>query len=173
MNAAADTLSDAPRPADAHHARPTRPFAWLLRREYWENRGGFLWAPFVAGGISLLLSAMGIVLAMVAAGRNMPAEAHVTLDDGTQIQINGMDLGMLTSKLGHEELARLGEGLDVTLLLASGWPFIVLAVVLFFYCLGCLYDERKDSTVCVSDSGSDFQNITLRSLRSSYRQPRQ
>jgi len=147
MNAAADTLPDTPRPAGAHHARPTRPFAWLLRREYWENRGGFLWAPFVAGGISLLLSAMGIVLAMVAAGRNIPAEAHVSLDDGTQIQINGMDLGMLTSQLGHEQLAQLGAGLDITLLMASSWPFVVVAFVLFFYCLGSLYDERKDRSV--------------------------
>ena len=24
-------------------------FAWLLRREYWENRGGFLYAPLIAG----------------------------------------------------------------------------------------------------------------------------
>ena len=147
MNAAADTLPDTPRPAGATPARPTRPFAWLLRREYWENRGGFLWAPLVAGGISLLLSAMGIILAIVAAGPKISGDSEIVLDDGTQVQINGMDLGMLTSKLGHEELARLGEGLDITLLLASSWPFIVLAFVLFFYCLGCLYDERKDRSV--------------------------
>jgi ABC-2 type transport system permease protein len=147
MNAAADTLSDTPRSAGATRFRPTRPFGWLLRREYWENRGGFLWAPFVAGGISLLLSAMGIVLAMVAARKSMPHDAQISLDDGTQIQINGMDLGMLTSQLGHEELAQLGAGLDITLLMASGWPMIVLTFVVFFYCLGALYDERKDRSV--------------------------
>ena len=27
------------------------------------------------------------------------------------------------------------------------WPFIVLAFVVFFYCLGALYDERKDRSV--------------------------
>ncbi|MGJ4802102.1 hypothetical protein [Luteimonas sp. SDU82] len=147
MNAAAHTLTEATRPAGAAHVTPGRRFGWLLRREYWENRGGFLWAPFVAGGVSLLLSTMGIVLAMVAAGRNVPHDAHISLDDGTRIQINGMDLNMLTSQLGHEELAQLGAGLDLTLLLASSWPFIVLAFVLFFYCLGSLYDERKDRSV--------------------------
>jgi len=147
MNAAAHTLSDAKRPASAAHVTPARRFGWLLRREYWEHRGGFLWAPFVAGGVSLLLSAMGIVLAMVTASRHVDGDAAISLDDGTQIQINGMDLGMLTSKLGHEELAHLGAGLDLTLLLASSWPFIVLAFVLFFYCLGSLYDERKDRSV--------------------------
>lgn len=147
MNAAAHTLTEATRPAGAAHVTPARRFGWLLRREYWENRGGFFWAPFVAGAVSLLLSAMGIVLAMVAAGRHVDGDAAISLDDGTQIQINGMDLGMLTSKLGHEELAQLGAGLDLTLLMASSWPFIVLAFVLFFYCLGSLYDERKDRSV--------------------------
>ena len=147
MNAAAHTMTEATRPAGAAHVTPARRFGWLLRREYWENRGGFLWAPLVAGAVSLLLSAMGIVLAMVAARDSWPDDATVSLDDGTRIQINGMDLGMLTSQLGHKELAQLGAGLDLTLLMASSWPFIVLAFVLFFYCLGSLYDERKDRSV--------------------------
>src|SRR5690606_15944162 len=54
---------------------------------------------------------------------------------------------MLTSRMGHEELARLGDGIDLTLIMASGWPFLVLAFVVFFYCLGALYDERRDRSV--------------------------
>ena len=146
MNAAAHTASPGTRPAVAVHASPARRFGWLLRREFWEHKGGFLWAPLVAGAISLLLSAMGIVIAMVAARDSMPENGTISLGD-SEIQINGLDLGMLTSQLGHEELARLGDGLDLTLMLASGWPFIVLAFVMFFYCLGALYDERKDRSV--------------------------
>ncbi len=146
MNAAAPTLSDATRPASAAHVSPARRFGWLLRREFWEHKGGFLWAPLVAGGISLLLSAMGIIIAMVAARDAMPEDATIRIDQ-SEIQINGLDLGMLTSQLGHRELARLGDGVDLTLILASGWPFIVLAFVMFFYCLGALYDERKDRSV--------------------------
>jgi len=147
MNAVVDTPTDAPRPAGAAHVHRTHRFRWLLRREFWEHKGGFFWAPLVAGGISLLLSAMGIVLALVAARRHMPETSKITLDDGTHIQINGLDLSMLTSQLGHEQLARLGDGLDLTLIMASSWPFIVLAFVMFFYCLGTLYDERKDRSV--------------------------
>ncbi|WP_298575257.1 hypothetical protein [uncultured Luteimonas sp.] len=146
MNAAAHTASPGTRPAAAVHASPARRFGWLLRREFWEHKGGFLWAPLVAGAISLLLSAMGIVIAMVAARDSMPEDGTISLGD-SEIQLNGLDLGMLTSQLGHEELARLGDGLDLTLMLASGWPFIVLAFVMFFYCLGALYDERKDRSV--------------------------
>jgi ABC-2 type transport system permease protein len=147
MNAAAQSLSDSPRPAAAVHVPAARRFGWLLRREFWEHKGGFLWAPLVAGAVSLLLSAMGIVIAMVAARDSIPEDVDISLDTGTRIQLNGMDLGMLTSQLGHQDLARLGDGIDVTLMLASGWPFVVLAFVMFFYCLGALYDERKDRSV--------------------------
>ena len=147
MNAAVDTLPRSTRPAPATPVTPARRFGWLLRREFWENLGGFLWAPLVAGAVSLLLSAMGIAMAMVAARGKFAGDTEISLHDGSRIQINGLDLDMLTSRLGHEELARLGDGLDLTLILASGWPFVVLAFVVFFYCLGALYDERKDRSV--------------------------
>ena len=41
----------------------------------------------------------------------------------------------------------MAGGLDLGTLLAGSWPFIVLAFVVFFYCLGALYDERKDRSV--------------------------
>src|SRR3546814_11797606 len=44
-------------------------------------------------------------------------------------------------------MVEFAQGIDLTLLLSSSWPFIVLALVVFFYCLGALYDERKDRSV--------------------------
>ncbi|MET0580454.1 MAG: ABC transporter permease, partial [Pseudoxanthomonas sp.] len=32
-------------------AHKTNNFKWLLKREFWENRGGFLWAPVITGAI--------------------------------------------------------------------------------------------------------------------------
>jgi ABC-2 type transport system permease protein len=138
MNAVAQSVPAAKTPAHKTHR-----FALLLKREYWEHKGGFLWAPLVAGGISLLLTLMAILVAEVAARR-----AGTTFDvDGEQVTINALDLGKLTSKLGPEEARHLADGIDLSLLMASSWPFIVLAFVLFFYCLGALYDERKDRSV--------------------------
>jgi ABC-2 type transport system permease protein len=37
---------------------PTHKLRLLLKREFWEHKGGFFWAPLVAGGISLLLTIM-------------------------------------------------------------------------------------------------------------------
>ena len=47
MNASTSSLS------------PARKFGWLLRREFWENRGGFFWAPVIAGIVICVLSLLG------------------------------------------------------------------------------------------------------------------
>lgn len=141
MNAAADsTLPASPRAMATPH--PTHKFKLLLRREFWEHKGGFLWAPLVAGAISLLLTIMAIGIGEVAARKALDSGEF----DG-EVMINGLDLGQLTSKLGPEELRDLSQGIDIALYMASAWPLIVLGFVVFFYCLGALYDERKDRSV--------------------------
>jgi ABC-2 type transport system permease protein len=122
---------------------PTHKFKLLLRREFWEHKGGFLWAPLVAGGIFLLLSVMGFGVGEMAARR---ATGSFNID-GDSIRFSGLDLGALTREMDAGQLADLGKGVDVSLLMASSWPFIVLAFVLFFYCIGALYDDRKDRSV--------------------------
>ena len=141
MNAPADTLPVARTPA-----HKTNRFALLLRREFWEHKGGFLWTPVIAGGISLLLTLVLIVFAHVAAGRASD-DAVIQVDDGTTMSINGLDLGLLTSKLSAEDMQQLADGIDLTMFMSASWPFIVLGFVMFFYCLGALYDERKDRSV--------------------------
>ncbi|MCA1713988.1 MAG: ABC-2 transporter permease [Gammaproteobacteria bacterium] len=128
-------------PVAAPH--PTHTYKLLLKREFWEHKGGFFWAPLVAGGISLLLTMMAIVVGEVAMRK--AAKAGELNIEG--VQVNGLDLGMLTQKLGPEEMRHLAGGIDLSLFLAASWPLIVLAFVVFFYCLGALYDERKDRSV--------------------------
>jgi len=43
---------------------------WLLKRELWEHRGGFFWAPIITGGVFLLLNIMGIITAEVVGARH-------------------------------------------------------------------------------------------------------
>jgi ABC-2 type transport system permease protein len=141
MNAHADTL-----PVARTRPHRTHRFTLLLRREFWEHKGGFLWAPFIAGAISLFLTLVFVVIAHVAAGK-ASGDANIMLNDGSSMSINGLDLGVLTSQLSPQDKLELANGIDVTMLLSSTWPFIVLAFVMFFYCLGALYDERKDRSV--------------------------
>ena len=143
MNAVVEPVVSTPRPVP----HKTQRFRWLLQREFWEHKGGFFWAPMVAGAISLLLTLMAIVIAEISMRKSMPDDAEITLNSGERFQINGLDLSLLSTRLGQEELRQLGAGLDLSLIMASSWPFIVLAFVMFFYCLGALYDERKDRSV--------------------------
>ena len=122
---------------------PTHKFKLLLRREFWEHKGGFLWAPLVAGGIFLLLSIMGFGVGEMAARRS---SGNFDID-GRGFKVSGIDLGALTSHMDQADLQKLGHGIDMSLFMASSWPFIVLAFVVFFYCLGALYDDRKDRSV--------------------------
>ena len=112
-------------------------FKWLLKREYWEHRGGFFWAPLITGAVFLVFS----LLAMIA------GETVRRSHDGAKVEMNGVELDQLTQTLSPKEMAELGGGLDLGTLLAGSWPLLVLAFVVFFYCLGSLYDERKDRSI--------------------------
>ncbi|SDD15823.1 hypothetical protein [Aquimonas voraii] len=108
---------------------------WLLKREYWENRGGFFWAPAIGAGVTLLLTVMGLITAEV-------FRKKFTGD----IQI-GIPLKRLTERLSDNELQTLGSALDVALLSMSGLLQFILFFVVFFYLLGALYDDRRDRSV--------------------------
>jgi len=147
-------------------SHPTRKFPLLLRREYWEHRSGFLLAPLIAGGVFLLLSLMGFGVGEMAARR---AKGNIELGD-SQVQVNGIDLSAITANMDASDLEKLGHGIDVSLLMAASWPFIVLAFVVFFYCLGALYDERKDRSVLfwkslpLSDSQTVLSKVATATL---------
>ena len=144
MNAANMDLPAVPRAAvAAPHA--THTFKLLLKREFWEHKGGFFWAPLVAGGIFLLLCLMGIGVGEMAA-RKVPDHASINVDGGS-FKVNGLNLGQLTEKMSGEELRQVGSAIDVSLLMSATWPLMVLTFVVFFYCLGSLYDDRKDRSV--------------------------
>ena len=114
-------------------------FKWLLKREYWEHRGGFFWAPLITGAIFILLTVMAVI-----AGESLRQASDV---GGESLKMNGVELSQLTQTLGPQEMAEMAGGLDLGTLMAATWPFMVLAFVVFFYCLGALFDERKDRSI--------------------------
>jgi ABC-2 type transport system permease protein len=108
---------------------------WLVKREFWEHRGGFFWAPIITGGVFLLLNIMGIITAEVLGathGINFGASGglHTVMAD--------MDAG---------DLSKVGFALDIAMYSAMGLLTVVLGFVVFFYCLGALYDDRRDRSI--------------------------
>ena len=112
-------------------------FYWLVKRELWEHRGGFLWTPIIVGGVFLLLNLMGIITGEVMGGRH---GFNITLGSS-----NNMNL--LARALDQQSMATVGAGLDMVMYSPTMIIGMVLGFVVFFYCLGALYDERKDRSV--------------------------
>ena len=113
------------------------PFAWLLKREYWEERRGLLWSQVTVAGILIVLSIFGIIAAEVARVR-MGGDIHF---------VSGGDLSQaLQNAASHnsEGLAQAVSGMMWTFGLFAG---VVLSFKLFFYLLGALYEDRKDRSI--------------------------
>ncbi|HSX59858.1 MAG TPA: hypothetical protein VLF18_06635 [Tahibacter sp.] len=109
-------------------------FTWLLKREYWEHRGGFQWAPLIAAGVVLLV----FTIATITGLSNLNIDGKI---------ISGVRLGDLAAAMTPEQRLQVGAGLDVGLFFAAAPVAITLAIVTFFYLLGSLYDDRRDRSI--------------------------
>ena len=107
---------------------------WLLRREFWENRGGFFWAPVVAGGVFLVLFMLLLAIAQAAADRS-------------HIQIGLVRLDSLLKSVDPSAMQAAAVGVDTLILTIVAMSMFVTAIVVFFYSLGAFFDERKDRSI--------------------------
>ncbi|QNH16711.1 hypothetical protein HEP74_01845 [Xanthomonas sp. SS] len=114
--------------APAKSISPLSTFKWLLKREFWEHRGGFLWAPVIAGSVITVLYAILALIGTVA---------------GRGDSSNGFNIDGGPEKL-YEIIGAVGDG---TLLAGVVLACVVLGFVVFFYALGSLYDDRRDRSV--------------------------
>ena len=113
---------------------------WLIKREYWEHKGGFFWAPIWVAAIMTFFSAASL-FTVVAMGTKHGFQTTT---------VNGMTVSSVTSLsnvMTPEQQAEATTGLAYGYMGMSGPLFLVLAFVVFFFCLGSLFDERKDRSV--------------------------
>ncbi len=111
------------------------PFAWLLKREYWEERRGFLWAQIWAAGVLVAISILGII-----------ALEALRLRNNIRIGMDGNLSALLSNGMQHNA-AGIAPGLDGLMLTFGTIAAIVLFFVVFFYLLGALYDDRRDRSI--------------------------
>src|SRR6476469_5893969 len=109
-------------------------YKWLLKREFWEHKGGFFWTPAVVGALMTLFLAASIIAGLV-----------VKTQHG--MQINGEQVTNLGKIVTPEQKTQVIDALSNGYIGTAAPLFFVMAFVVFFFCLGSLFDERKDRSV--------------------------
>ncbi len=125
-------------------------FKALLEREYWEHRGAFLKTPLIIGIVFIVVLLLG----------------YITTERFDQVLTNGqtIEIGGQTLETTDPKFIKLG--LDAFMLTTASLYHIVLFIVLFFFLLGSLYDDRKDGSILFWKSlpVSDFQTVLSKLL---------
>lgn len=120
-------------------------FKALLEREYWEHRGAFRSTPLITGIVILVLMLIGILLSY--------KFEHDFSGDGI------ISMGMAKfSELPENQISLISDGI---MLSTASVYHMILFVVLFFFLLGSLYDDRKDGSILFWKSlpVSDLQTV--------------
>jgi ABC-2 type transport system permease protein len=132
-------------------------FTWLLKREFWEYRGAFFWTPAITAAVMLAFVVLAIVIAETTASR-------------TGVNLNGINFNEISARLSEGNIDKLHAGLDIGLL-SLGFPIgIALSIVLVFYGVGALYNDRADRSVLfwkslpVSDSETVVSKVAAMAL---------
>lgn len=108
-------------------------FGWLVKREYWEHKGGFYWTPIWVSVAMLAVTLLGIISAEVFTSK-------IRID-------GGIPWNEIAQRLNAGDFVHAGTGLDVAFVAIAGLLCIPLFFVVFFYLLGALYDDRRDRSV--------------------------
>lgn len=102
---------------------------WLIQREYWENKGMLFWAPTVVGSLMVAFTAVMLLL-----GKNLHAK------------FNGDSISKLQDMPGFDRL-EMANAVTAAIPMIGTPLYIMMAFLIFFYCLGALYDDRRDRSV--------------------------
>ena len=119
-------------------------FLTLLKREFWEHRGGIFWAPVVLAIIQIVVSLVTFTTAYFKFKDSGPGDITI---NGVRHEFAIVNLGDVLTKLSPNDLAYGGRALDLFYYASSMWPLIVAGIVAFFYALASIFDERKDRSL--------------------------
>ena len=133
-----------PAPATPH---ATHKFKWLLKREFWEHKGGLLWAPVVASGLFLLFTLLGGGLGQMAFNRTIAEKGGMVTVDGQKMRLQDVNWDTVLADASAKDMQQMGDVINGALMMPAFWALTVLGFVVFFYLLGALFDERRDRSV--------------------------
>jgi len=114
----------------------------LMHREYWENKGAFRTTPLVIGGVYVAFLLMSIF-----------TTAHID----NELYTFREAVRFLAQQSEHFR----SEHVDQILMGSSVLFTAVLSIVVFFYLLGSLYDDRKDRSILFWKSMPASDTLTV------------
>jgi ABC-2 type transport system permease protein len=116
----------------------------LTRREFWENKGAFRTTPLVIGGVYVALLLMSIFTTA-----HFDNELY-TFREAIRVLAGQPE----TFRSSHLYEVMIGSSVLFT---------ITLSIVVFFYLLGSLYDDRKDRSILFWKSLPASDSLTIAS----------
>jgi ABC-2 type transport system permease protein len=120
---------------------------WLIKREMWENKGMLFWTPVViAVAVALLVM------------------TSLSLGKFSGFQVEGHNIGTVTIEGAVRD--RIAETLSQAYIGAGMPVLMLLGLLVFFYCLNALHDERRDRSLLFWKSlpVSDFTTVMSKLL---------
>lgn len=127
---------------------PTHRMKTLLKREFWEHKGGFLWAPIITSVIFLVFTIIGSSAGQFAFHKFQSESSSWAVNiGGHDVPANSDSVRQALANASPSDLVQLHDAVNGILMMAGVWPLMVLGFVVFFYLLSALFDERKDRSV--------------------------
>jgi ABC-2 type transport system permease protein len=120
-------------------------FKALLLREYWEHRGAFLKTPLIIGAITIVILLLGYFTT---------ERFDMKINSGQAIELGAKQL----ENIDPSDITMV---FDWFMLFTGSIYHFVLFIVIFFFLLGSLYDDRKDGSILFWKSlpVSDLQTV--------------
>lgn len=118
---------------------------WLVKREFWEYKGMFFWAPVRLG---LLMIALLVAIMIYSGGHDMNFNGH-------------------NAAAAMEHKAEVVVAMANNYIAASIPVFMMMGALSFFYCLGAMFEERRDRSILfwkslpVSDAMTVLSKVTV------------
>ena len=110
---------------------------WLVQREFWEHKGSIFWAPIVVAS-AIVLFIGGTIMYATSMGKF-----------GGQIVINGREANMTLAfnSMSPQDQEMFVNAMSTGYMAAAAPLYIMLSVVVFFYCLSAMFEERRDRSI--------------------------
>ncbi len=128
-------------------------FKWLLKREFWEHKGGFLWLPIIVGALMIAFTVISLAIAVSGVKGGM--------------EINGVAVSSFADIVTPEKRAAFASAIVGNYTKLTMPIMIAFGACVFFFCLGALHDERKDRSVLfwkslpVSDAETVLSKVAM------------